>query len=263
MRVSPCALTRDPDGEAARDLAGLGAEVVKGDLGDRASIDRALESVDGVFSVQTFGEVGVEGEVRQGKTLADAAKDAGVSHFVYSSVGSSYRDTGIPHFDSKFEIEEHVRSLGLPYTILRPVFLMQNWEGMGQEAINSGTISMPLSPDKVLQEVAVEDVGAFATMAFKDPDQWLGREVDLAGDEMSMTRTAETFARVIGKPVQYVQMPLESFREFVGEEMAVMFQWFDDVGYEADIAALRDEYPDLNTLERYLGDHGWANAARQ
>ena len=121
------ALTRDAEKAAARELADLGAEVVGGDLEDRASIERVLDGVYGVFSVQQFWEVGVEGEVRQGILLADAAKEAGVEHFVYSSVGSAHRDTGIPHFDSKWDVEEHVRASGVPYTVLRPVFFMQNW----------------------------------------------------------------------------------------------------------------------------------------
>ena len=104
------ALTRDPEKAAARELADLGAEVVSGDLEDRASIERVLDGVYGVFSVQKFLEAGVEGEVRQGVRLADAAKAAGVEHYVYSSVGSAHRETGIPHFESKWEVEEHVRA---------------------------------------------------------------------------------------------------------------------------------------------------------
>src|SRR5918998_36462 len=124
------ALTRDPGKPEARDLGERGAEVVRGDLDDRSSVDQALEGACGVFSMQNFWEIGYDREVRQGVMLADAAHAADVAHFVYSSVGCAYRETGIPHFDSKWEIEEHVRGLGLPYTILRPVFFMQNWEMM-------------------------------------------------------------------------------------------------------------------------------------
>ena len=116
------ALTRDPEKPVARELAERGAEVVRGDLDDRPSLERALEGVHGVFSVQQFFEAGYEGEVRQGSGLAEAAKAADVSHLVYSSVGSAHRDTGLPHFESKWEVEES----GVGYTILRPVFFMQN-----------------------------------------------------------------------------------------------------------------------------------------
>ena len=252
-------LTRDVEKDEARELAGLGAEVVNGDLEDRSSIERVLEGVHGVFSVQQFMEVGVEGEVRQGVQLADAAKEAGVEHYVYTSVGSAHRDTGIPHFDSKHEVEEHVRASGVPYTVLRPVFFMQNWEYM-REPILGGTLPQPLDPDKPFQMVAVEDIGVFAAMAFENPEGWIGREVDLAGDELTMPEIADTFSRVIGRQVDYFQTPWDQFEEQMGEEYTVMYRWFDEHGYEADIAGLRKEHPGLISFEQYLSTHGWENS---
>jgi uncharacterized protein YbjT (DUF2867 family) len=226
---------------------------------DRSDVERALEGVYGIFSVQNFWETGYDREVQQGKTVADAVKEAGVQHCVYSSVGSAHRETGIPHFDSKWEVEEHLRDLDLPYTVLRPVFFMQNWEMM-REPILGGTLPQPLDPDKPFQHVAVEDIGAFATIAFEHPDKWIGREVDIAGDEQTMPEIAETFGRVIGREVDYYQVPWDQFEEQMGEEFAVMYRWFNDVGYEADTDALRREYPELTTFERYLRSHGWEGA---
>jgi uncharacterized protein YbjT (DUF2867 family) len=222
-------------------------------------MDRVLEGAHGVFSVQNFWETGYDREVKQGKTVADAAKAAGVEHFVYSSVGSAHRQTGIPHFESKWEIEEHVREIGLPYTILRPVFIMHNWEWM-REHILGGALAQPLDPDKPFQHVAVEDVGAFAAIAFEHPEEWIGREVDLGGDEQTMPEIAETFGRVIGREISYYQVPWDQFEEQMGEEVTVQYRWFNAVGYEADIAALRQEYPELTTFERYLRSHGWEGA---
>jgi uncharacterized protein YbjT (DUF2867 family) len=253
------ALTRNPQKPEAQALADQGAEVVQGDMEDRSSMERVLEGAYGIFSVQNFGETGYDREVQQGKKVADAAKAAGVEHFVYSSVGSAHRQTGIPHFESKWEIEEHVRQIGLPYTILRPVFLMQNWEWT-REMILGGTLAQPFDPDKPLQQVAVEDIGAFAAIAFENPDRWIGREVDLAGDEQSMSEIADTFSRVIGREVSYYQVPWDQFEEQVGEEVTLNSRWINDVGYEADIAALRQEYPELTTFERYLRSHGWEGA---
>jgi uncharacterized protein YbjT (DUF2867 family) len=253
------ALTRNPQKPEAQALADQGAEVVQGDMEERSSMERALEGAYGIFSVQNFWETGYDRQVEQGKTVADAAKAAGVEHFVYSSVGSAHRQTGIPHFESNWEVEEHVRQIELPYTILRPTALMQNWEMM-REMILGGTLAQALDPDKPLQQVAVEDVGAFAAIAFENPEGWIGREVDLAGDEQSMPEIAETFARVIGREVSYYQVPWDQFEEQMGEELTVMNRWFNDVGYEADIAALRQEYPELTSFERYLRSHGWAGA---
>jgi uncharacterized protein YbjT (DUF2867 family) len=254
------AFTRDPQKPEAQALAEQGAEVVQGDMEDRSAVDQVLvEGVYGVFSVQNFWETGYDGEVQQGKTVADAARAAGVDHFVYSSVGSAHRKTGIPHFESKWEIEEHVREIGLPFTIFRPTFFMQNWE-WAREMILGGTLAQPLDPDRPLQQVAVEDVGAFAAIAFENPDRWIGREVDLAGDEQSMTEIAETFGRVTGREVSYYQVPWDQFEEQMGEEATLNFRWINDVGYEADIAALRQEYPELTSFERYLRTHGWEGA---
>src|SRR5215212_3944032 len=254
------ALTRDSEKPEAKELVDLGAEVASGDLEDRSSIERVLDGVHGVFSVQQSWETGVEGEVRQGVLLADAAKAAGVDHYVYSSVGSAHRETGILHFESKWEVEEHVRASGVPYTVLRPVYFMQNWEMM-REPILGGTLPQPLDPDKPFQMIDADDIGVFAAMAFEDPEGWVGRELDLAGDEMTMPEIADTFSRVIGGEVDYFQVPWDQFEEQMGEEFTVMYRWFNDYGYEADIAGLRKEHPGLVSFEQYLRDHGWENAA--
>ncbi len=253
------ALTRDPSKPTARALAGRGIEVVRGDFDDHESLRRALEGVHGVFSVQQFFEAGYDGEVRQGKALADAAKDAGAEQFVYSSVCGADLGTGIPHFESKWEIEEYLRGIGLPHTILRPVSFMQNWEWM-REGILEGTVAQPLNPDKPMQQVAVEDIGAFATAAFKNPERWVGREAALAGDETTMSEAVEIFSRVTNRKVAYSQTTWEQFSKSVPEEITHMYRWLNEVGYDVDIAALRNEYPGLTTFERYLRDHGWENA---
>jgi uncharacterized protein YbjT (DUF2867 family) len=254
------ALTRDPSKPAAGALLERGAQLAEGDFDDHASIVHALEGCYGAFSVQNFWEVGKDAEIRQGCAFADLAKAAGVRHLVYSSVGSAHRGTGIPHFESKWQVEEHIRAIGVPHTILRPVFFMQNWETM-RDAILGGQLPQPLSPGKRLQQVSVEDIGAFAALAFERPEDWLGRAFDLAGDEPTMRETAAAFERVLGRAVQYVQVPWDAFRAQFGEEVAAMYRWFEDVGYEADIAAARAAYPETATLERYLHEAGWAEAA--
>src|ERR1700761_1740425 len=160
------AMTRDPEQPKARALVGHGAKVVKGDMEDVASIVRALDGVDGVYSVQDW-QGGVEQEGRQGVNLVEAAKRAVVDQIVYSSVSAADQNTGIPHFESKFQIEERIRRAGVPYTILRPVFFMENWLDMGQ-MIGQGAITLPLKPETRLQMIAVEDIGAFIAMAFGD-----------------------------------------------------------------------------------------------
>jgi uncharacterized protein YbjT (DUF2867 family) len=254
------AFTRDPAKPAARDLAHQGAELFKGDLDDPAALQYALEGAWGVFSVQNFTEAGYDGEIRQGKALAAAAQAKGVQHFVYSSVVSADRKTGLPHFESKAQIEESVIESGLSYTILRPAFFMQNWHSYMREPILNGTLPLPLHPQTPLQQISVEDIGAFAAMAFHDPAKWSSRTIELAGEELRMVRVAETLTRVLGRNVKYVQVPWDQFRQSAGEEMTKMYQWFKDEGYHVDIAGLRKEYPNLSNLEKTLHQQDWSSS---
>ena len=252
-------LTRDPDQPKARALTGHGVEVVRGDLNDVSALARAMDDMHGTFSVQS-SQSGSETEIRQGINAADAAKRAGIAHFVYSSVGSADQQTGIPHFDSKYRIEEHVRRTGLPYTILRPTFFMENWLGMRQ-SIENGELKLPLSPSTRLQMIAVHDIGAAAAMAFERPGKWLGKTIELAGDELSMTDLAQTFSAAAGREVRYIQTPWEEFEQNAGKEITTMYRWFEKTGYHADIASVRQEYPALMTLGRWMNSH-WHTATQ-
>jgi len=253
------ALTRGLEKPEAEALAGLGAEVKQGDVDDPPSLEGPLRGARGVFSVQDFWESGYEGEVRQGKSLVDAARGADVPHFVQSSVGGAEWQSGVPHFECKREVEEHLRASGLPYTILRPVAFMDDWEEMREEIL-SGVLAQPLPPRARLQQVALEDIGVFAALAFERSGLWIEREAELAGDELTMEEMAGTFTCVTGHPVRYEQVPLERFRREFGGELAAMYGWFERYGYEADVAALRREPPGLLTLEGCLRKNGWAGA---
>lgn len=247
------AFTRDPDKPPARALVGQGLEVVRGDLDDPASMERALDGVWGVFSVQEW-RGGADAEIRQGVDLVELAARAAVSHFVYTSVGSADQNTGVPHFDSKFQIEQRVRASGVRYTILRPVFFMENWLGLRQ-MIDQGAITMPLHPETRLQMIAVDDIGAFAAAAFEHPGHWQGQALDIAGDELSMTEIARQLGGAAGRELRYQQVPWDAFEQQAGHEMTVMFRWFEDVGYHIDIPALRSAHPNLLTFERWLNTH--------
>ena len=255
------ALTRDVNKPAAQELAAAGSEMVAGDMDSRAELEAAFKGVYGVFSVQNFWlpTVGYEGEIRQGKAVADAAKAAGVKHFVYSSVGAAQRGMGQKHFESKWIIEQYIQSLKLPYTILRPVAFMENYNWT-RAYILSGTFQgFGLRPDKSLQIVATDDIGAFAELAFANPEQYLGKTIELAGDELTETQIAEVFSKVIGRPVKAAgaQNPAGAAPT---EEQIAMFKFFNGVGYDADIASLRASYPALQNLEQFLRRNGWENA---
>lgn len=256
------ALVRDPSKPIAQALAQQGAKLVKGDMNDRASLDAALKNVYGVFSVQNYWlpEVGAEGEVRQGKNLADAAKAAGVKHFVYSSVGAAHRGMGQKHFMTKWEIEQHIQKLGLPYTILRPAAFMENYNWSRAQILNGTFTSIGQRADKGRQLIAVDDIGAFAALAFEKPQEFFGKTIELSGDELTEQQIADTFARVIGRPVKLIPPSGEPRRGLDPAEMAAMNRFFNGEAYTADIPALRKTYPGLKTLEQYLRTSGWENA---
>lgn len=252
------ALTRSPDGPRAQALAAQGAEVVKGDLDDETSLRRAVDGAYGVFSVQNFWEHGHDAEVRQGAALAEAAKEAGVQQFVYSSVGGAERRRGLSHFESKWEIENRIRALGLPATIVRPVFLMENLNAPRyRSGILGGTLALALRPDVALQLVACEDIGAFAERAFAEPETFVGEAVELAGDELTGPELAAALTRVLARPVRFVTLPLERLRA-MNPEVAEMFEWLGSDGYKADLDALRRMLPDLLGFEAWLRLTGWA-----
>jgi uncharacterized protein YbjT (DUF2867 family) len=237
------AMTRDPESDKARSLTRLGAQVVQGDFDDVPSLERALEGVWGAYAVQNTWEAGVQKEEEQGKLFAETAKAKGIGHFVYSSVGSADRNTGIPHFDNKWRIEQRIRELAFPsYTILRPAFFMDNFVSPWfKPGIMEGKLSLALQPETVLQMIAVEDIGRFGALAFENSDKMNGVALDIAGDQRTMPQVAEIISHAMDKRIVFDQRPIEEVRSW-SEDFATMLEWFDRVGYCADIQGLERRY---------------------
>ena len=237
------AMTRHPEGVAARALAVAGAEVVQGDFDDAASLRRVLEGAWGTFAVQNTWEAGVVKEEEQGIRYAEVAREMGVQHYVYTSVESAHLDTGIPHFDNKWRVEQRVRELRFPsWVILRPAFFMDNFLLPNfKDGIKQGKLAVALEPTTPLQMIAVEDIGRFGRLAFDQWDRLNGRSLNLAGDEVTMPEAAAIFTRALGRKVEFVQVPIQEIRSF-SEEYAVMLEWFDDTGYSADIEGTTGEF---------------------
>lgn len=237
------AFTRNPGGAAAKALAALGAEVVQGDLNDPASVDRALSGAWGVFAVQNTWEAGVEQEEVQGKHIAETAHRAGVQHFVYASVGSAHRKTGVPHFDNKARVEDTVRALGFPsHTILRPAFFMENFLSPSfKQGIDQGVLAVALPPTVPLQMIAVADIGHYGRAAFERHAELNGEAVDIAGDALTMPEAAASISQAAGRTVTHLQVPTDEVRKF-SEDLALMFEWFERVGYDADISGNASRY---------------------
>ena len=253
------AMTRNPDGEKALALAEMGASVIQGDLNDAASLERAVEGAWGAFAVQNTWEAGVEGEEEQGKRFAEIAKNGGIEHYVYTSVASAQRETGIPHFDNKWRVENRIRELGFPsYTIIRPVFFMENLSSPWfKPAIDEGKLTVSVQPDTPLQMIAAADIGKYGALAFEKHEELNGREIDLAGDEHTMPETAAILSQATGQPVAFEPTPIEDVRQF-SDDFATMLEWFDRVGYNADIKGVAEELGvQPQSFEAWSGTVSW------
>ncbi|MGP3918949.1 NmrA/HSCARG family protein [Nonomuraea sp. 10N515B] len=242
------ALTRDPSGAPAQALVARGVEVVAGDMADKETLKQALNGAYGVFGVQNSRTAGLKGEVQQGITLIDAARAAGVEHFVYASVGGAERVRGIPHFDTKWEIEQHLRTIGLPATVLRPTTFMDVFTMRGA-SVGLGMMAAALGTRKSLQMVAVPDIGIFTRLAFERPDAYAGQALELAGDQLTVPQIAAAL-KAAGRRGRYVRVPRVLLRA-MGKEARMLF-WFAESGYDADIPALRKQHPGLLTLKAWL-----------
>jgi uncharacterized protein YbjT (DUF2867 family) len=243
------AVTRNPDQTKSKALAAQGVELVKADYADVESLKQALDGVYGVYSVHNMAG-GLKAEEEQGKMLATLAKEAGVRHFVYSSVGGAERHSGIGHFDSKWRVEEHIRSIGLPHTIIRPAFFMENFTMFPPFMMFS--ILRGCLKNRGLQMVAVEDIGRWVALAFSAPEKYLGKAIEIAGDELTYDEIQSVWEKFKGKRQFCLRLP-EFLISMMGEG-GTMFLWFGTHGYKADINACKDQAGSMLTFNQWLSE---------
>lgn len=243
------ALTRKPDSEWAASVASRGVEVVAGDFTDQESLVRAATGVDTIFLMTTFMEAGIDAEIEQGLAMVEAANQANVGHLVFTSVASADKATGIPHFDSKFKVEEAITASGISYTIVAPVFFMENitspWYLPG---ILDGTLAMPMPADAALQQIAVETIGQFVASIIERRESVFGQRFDIAADEKTGEEVAQILSEKLGRTIGYAGFSPDALRE-ENEDFAIMFDWFIETGYSTDTSALRAEFPDVSWVD--------------
>ncbi len=236
-------LARNPENPKLGEIRSLGAEVVVGAFDDSAAIERAARGVDAMFLMGTSFEGGPEAETRQGTAAVDAAKRAGVPWLVYSSVGDADRRTGIPHFDSKYAVEEHLRRSGVAYAVDAPTSFMENFlQPFSVSGLKQGTTGAGTSPDRPIQMVALDDLGAFVVHVLENPSDFRGKRINIASDSVSQAEAARVLSEVTGRAIRYQQIPADAMRR-QNADYAKMFEWFERDGYTADIEGLRREYP--------------------
>lgn len=249
------ALTRDKSGEAAQALALRGVELYEGNMADRASLAEAMNGVYGVFSVQPaeWDLTAVEEEVQLGTNVADLAKEAGVRHFVYSSASGAETQS---HFRpvAKWEIEKHIRSIGLPATIVRLTFFMENFIS-AHSAVRNGIYSEAIAGDVPVNLVAVDDIGAFISLVLRNPESFIGQTIEFASDSLTPPEIAAAITRSIGRPIEYAPIPIATLRE-QSETLAAIYEWLNSGGHVVDLPALRKLYPGLTRFETWLVKQG-------
>jgi uncharacterized protein YbjT (DUF2867 family) len=237
--------SRDAQSSAAQDLVNKGANIVKGDLDDPDSLQHAVKDIESIFLMGTPYEDGTEGETRRGKLVADIAKENKVEHLVYSSVVNADKNTGIPHFESKYKVEQHIKNLRIPYTIIGPTFFMENLLGPGLGpglGLQQGQLALPLSPSTILQQIALQNIAEFSALVIESPKRFLGKRIDIASDEVTGQQATEILSNVLEYKIKYTSIPAAN------EDMARMYEWYEKVGTGIDITSLHQEYPTVNWL---------------
>ena len=254
------ALSRTPGSISAQQLIAKEVTVVKGDMSDTQSLQNAMQGCDGVFSIQNYFECGLEKEIQYGKNMADAAKKSNIAHFVYNSVCNADSNTGVPHFESKNVIEQYIKSIGIPFTIIRPVKFMENYYiPQVFKGILGGKLFDSIQGGKKHQLIAVDDIGKYVAAVFASPDKFMGKTVEIAGDELSNENIAATMAEVLGINVKFKRLPLFIVKLVMDREMYLMFKWFYEKGFTANMEETKRNFPDVSvtSLKAFLVRENW------
>jgi len=252
-RAAVRALVRDPKSQAAQRLGSIGAELVVGDMDDPNSLRAALRGAYGAFSVQparippTFAE----NELERGLNVVEAAHAVGLQHLVYSSVAGANRSTGIPHWEIKGKIEERIRSLGVAFTILRPTLFMDMYADATYGLTGGFSLVRSIPPNAIVEHVAIDDVAAFTALAFGDPSHYLGKAIELAGDELTVEQVLAAIGRVTGR--RDLRKWARSAEDGDRGDRPVRYG-----GWHTDISSLRALHPGLMTFDDWLANRGAA-----
>ncbi|HSN04696.1 MAG TPA: NmrA/HSCARG family protein [Nitrospira sp.] len=274
------ALTRDVNSDKAKALAKLGAEVVAANLDDVESLKRAFTGAYGAFCLTNFWEhFSPEKEGVQAKAQADAAKQAGVQHVIWSTLEDTRKwvpltdnrmptlmgKYKVPHFDAKGEADQEFTKLGVPTTFLLTSFYWDNmiFFGMGPKKGPDGDLALTLPmADKKLPGIAAEDIGKCALGIFKKGREYIGKRVGIAGEHLTGVEMAEAMTKAFGQPVRYNEVTPEVYRGFGfpgADDLGNMFQFKRDFNEvfcgPRNPAIARGLNPALLTFEAWLAQN--------
>ncbi len=271
------ALTRDVNSDKARELARLGAEVVAADIDDPASLTRAFAGAHGAFCVTFFwAHFSPEKELAEAKLMAEAAKEAGLRHVIWSTLEDTRKRVPlsddrmptlmgrykVPHFDAKGEADRFFRDLGVPTTFLLTSFYWDNFIffGMGPKPGPDGVLAITLPmDDKKLPGIAAEDIGHCAYGVFQAGAEFIGKTIGIAGGHPTGAEMAQSFSRALGRAVRYNAVPPEVYRGFGfpgADDLGNMFQYKRDFEPEfvraRSIDLSRRLNPKLQSFDQWL-----------
>ncbi|MBL4582974.1 MAG: NmrA/HSCARG family protein [Gammaproteobacteria bacterium] len=246
-------LVRTLDKPEVLALQKLGAEPAQGDFDDIASLEKAMDGMDGVFSVQNFmaKNVGYDGEIRQGLNVANAAKKSNVSHFIQASIADADKAPGVRHFESKWKIEKHIDSIGLARTFLGAVFFMENFTDPQYGAMTFPLLSGVLKPQTKFHMLCVDDIGAIAAVVFANPDRFKGEKINMAGDLMTIVEMKSAFRSEVGKKPKWFKLP-SWLVGIMDREIHRQLIWNNDPGWTFPISATQNIYSDATTFRDFL-----------
>lgn len=274
------AITRNPESDKAKDLARKGAEVIKADLDDLASLKKAFAGAYGAFCVTNYWEhYSPEKEKEQAKNMAEAAKDARLSHVIWSTLEDTRKlvpleddrmptlmeKYKVPHFDAKGEADQYFKDAGVPVTFLIASFYWENfiYFGLEPKKMDDGryAITLPMG-DKKLAGIAAADIGKSAYGIFKAKDKYIGEAVGIAGEHLTGKQMADKLSSALNKEVFYNEVTPETFRGFGfpgADDVGNMFQFyrdFEDEGLEIrDLHRTKNINPELQTFDAWLSDN--------
>ncbi|HEY8830891.1 MAG TPA: NmrA/HSCARG family protein [Gemmatimonadaceae bacterium] len=274
------AITRNVSSDKAKALADAGAEVVAADLDDVKSLKKAFEGAHGAFCVTNFWEhFKPEKEISQARNMAQAAKDAGVKHVIWSTLEDTRESIPlsddrmptlmgrykVPHFDGKGEANAIFKELGVPTTYLLTSFYWDNFIhfGMGPKKGADGklAITFPLGGRK-LAGIAAEDIGKTAYAIFEDGEEMIGKTVGIAGGHLTGEQMAKSLSKALGQPVTYNAVSPAAYRAFGfpgADDLGNMFQFNSEFEQDCcdarNISETKTLNPELQTFDRWLGEN--------
>jgi uncharacterized protein YbjT (DUF2867 family) len=222
-------------------------------MNEPASLQKPFAGAYGVFSVQNGLKSGFEKEVRQGRNVADAAQASGIHHLVYLSAGIGTGRTGISSWDNKLAVENHMRELGLPVTVLRPnAFMELMTDKAFSPAVGTWNIWPRLMGDKPVPWIAVSDIGAVAERVFASSENFIGEELILAADVRTLSECRSIYEEVTGHPPRSSSMPLWLFDRFTRKDLSTMWTWLAKHEFPAETASTREILPEALTVREWL-----------